>query len=150
MSQILGLITVPHDFDLQWSVKAFLSHFALGYIFSLIFYLAVMRLFVPWSKEIWNVSRCVAFWGAFISVAVDADHIVLLFGREYGRPWHKPLAAFAAVVAVFTFVRLIRRRLDKSFNHVEEIKRVRGNLLLCVLSSCVVLHVAEDYFVKWF
>lgn len=165
MLEILGLIvTKPHDFNWEWSVKAFLSHLALGYIFSLIFYLVVIRFFASWNDYIFKpgpdskkkpltvfgAALLTAFWGGVISVFVDIDHAVLFFGKEYGRPWHKPLAAFAAVVAIFTFARLIKWRLDKSFNHVEELKRVHGNLLWCVLSLCVVLHVAEDYLVKWF
>ena len=150
MLEILGFIAMPKDFNLEWSVKAFLSHFALGYIFSFFFYLGIIRLFIPWSRDVFSACLCVAFWGAWISVGIDLDHVVMLFGKEYGRPWHKPIGVIAAAIATFTFARLIRWRLDKSFDHVNEIGRVKRNLLWCVLASCLVLHVLEDYLLGWF
>ena len=152
MIDLLAFLSKPDNFDLQWTVKAFLSHFALGYIFSLFLYLLLIRLFAKWTKKVLYYALFVALVGAFASVVIDADHIVLLFGDDYGRPWHKPMAFISGTVAVLIIVRLlsIRNKCRIEYAQNYRIKSADKHLLFLIVAFCIILHVLEDYLLGWF
>lgn len=152
MGIFLAFLTKPDNFDLQWTVKAFLSHFALGYLFSLVVYLLLIRFFTCWKKQIRDYARFVALVGGFASVMIDFDHVVLLFGDDYGRPWHKTAAYISGFVAILIVIRLfsIRNKCRTEYSQNYRIKSADRYLLCLIVALCIILHVLEDYLLGWF
>lgn len=147
-NELLAFISKPSDFNLEWTVKAILSHFALGYLFALIFYIGVMRFFLPFRREIFRRALFIAFIGALLSVGIDADHFVRIFGVPYGRHWHK----FWAVVALAAVLLAPFKQWLLSWRFWPQWARtlLRRPIELQAWSLCIILHVLEDYYVGWF
>ncbi|GEM_PF-2141269 len=153
MEDLLVFLTLPEDFDLQWTVKAVFSHFSVGYIISVLFYLGWMRLFAPLNKKNLYESLVIAPLSGLVSLLIDADHIVMFFGqeKEYSRPAHPLVALIAALIIWNTTWRLVELFWEaKVYKKSIDIKAVRLNTVVWIWSLCLVAHVAEDYLIGWF
>lgn len=148
----LAFLTKPDNFNLQWTFEAICSHFTVGYVLSLVFYLFWMRLFVRFSKKIFDDSFFVAFVGGLASLVIDADHAVMFFGQEseYSRPLHLTFALMSWVAVMATTLKLIICRLDMAYQKNVDMKRVVVNIFVWIISIDWIVHVIEDYTLGWF
>lgn len=150
MEALIAFITKPKDFDWEWTTKAILSHFALGYWFSLISYPVLMRFFSKINKKILFNALWVSLFGGVASVLIDLDHFPLFIGEEKTRFLHPFFGAVSAAVALFTLLRLVIWFLDKFHKKEINLKRTHWNICALVWAGCFILHIVEDYTLGWF
>ncbi len=142
----------PPKIDLEWAVKAVLSHNAMGTWVTLITLMLVamvlnirgIQLFKTgdYSLFLW------AFYGGLINNLVDiTDHWTRLWGHPNGRVLHPAWFAIATIIFFYCigfFIVLLcgNRAIDEA--------RMRRMALTLGLAVSAISHVLEDFLLGWF
>lgn len=151
MAELLAFLSKPKGFPgWEWMIKAICSHFSVGTLLSLLLYFIFMRSVIFQSRYFFNKAFVVSFLGGLISILIDLDHVVALFGWAYWRPLHIPLAIIALFVILFPNRPIKYLSEVKIFKKIIDLGGIDGRLILRIWSFCLIVHVIEDFTLGWF
>lgn len=125
--------------DWSWTVRAFLSHFAMGFLIAWLLYLVLSNFLLKHLTKLdFYQALFVGFIGAWFSVVIDIDHLVLFLGWEYSRPLHLPVLFLSCLAVSYFLLKIFRGTLAEK------------NLCWMIWAICAIAHVAEDFWPNWF